>query len=121
MKQKEEEGRGKSKGGQRRDGRRTVHRAKVFFILSSGTLRFYHIRECMYCIVFWKSANSIEGRVMERKGTERGFGTLSHPHLARKPLTGTSVLWASVSLSTKQRMSSKFGDLYELEQLIASQ
>ena len=72
-------------------------------------------------IVFWKSANSSRGRGMERKGTEWGFRAPSHPHLAEQPSAGSSLLWISVAPSTKQRMSSEFGELYELGPLIVLQ
>lgn len=57
---------------------------------------------------------------MERKGTAQGFRTPPYPHLAQQPLAGNSLHWISVLPSTKQRMSSEFGDLYELGPLIVS-
>lgn len=77
--------------------------------------------ECMYYLVFWKSANSSGAQVMERKGMVRSFRTWSHPLLAGWPSAHKSLLWISASSRIKQRMSSKCSDLYEQTSLIVIQ
>ena len=92
-------GKGKAKGGQRRDGRRAL------FVSSKSMGNF-----CTY-LVFGNQANSRGGQVMERKDTDRRFRTEPHPHLRWSTSLGLCVLLY------KTRKSSKL-DIYELGPLV---
>lgn len=79
------------------------------------------LRDCLYYLVFWKSATSSGVRVMERKGMGWRFKTRPHRQLVGWPSAPNSLLWISGSSSIKQRMSSEGRDLYEHRYLIIIQ